>query len=202
MTNTNVYIKNLPVDVDESLLQSMFGQFGAIECCRVQRNPSNTTGKTFGFVKYISPESAAASIQRMNGIPINGSSIEVKLADQDPGEKVSSGGTPSDNVYVRNLPNTWNTEEVNNLFAPYGSVLSCRLLHHGDGIRGAGALVRMSSVQEATQAITSLNGKTPQGSNEVLLVRYADSVEEKARRKARKPTPQYSQEIFPLYIFL
>jgi len=49
----------------------------------------------------------------------------------------------------------------------------------------------MSSVAEATEAILALNGQVPRSMNgeynaQPLLVRYADTPEEKARKQARK----------------
>ena len=71
------------------------------------------------------------------------------------------------------------------LFAPFGSIQDCRLLHSGDGSRGVGALVRMGSVDEATQAIEALNNRVPTGGATLqLLVRYADTAEEKRAKRA------------------
>ncbi|GMH38961.1 hypothetical protein BSKO_06859 [Bryopsis sp. KO-2023] len=184
--HSNVYVKNIPEEVDESTLQAIFQPFGVIDCCRVQRNPRNTTGLTFGFVKFRSVEQARASIQGMNGAIVGNSTLEVKFADQDPTEKAFNGKTPSDNLYVRNLPNTFDDRQLRMLFSSYGAVIDCRILHNGEGQRGAGALVRMGSVDESTRAISALNGQRPQGGTDILLVRYADTEEEKAKRKDRK----------------
>lgn len=185
-SHSNVYVKNLPEEVDEATMAAIFQPFGCIECCRVQRNPRNTTGLTFGFVKYGAVEQAQAAIAGMNGAMVGTSVLEVKLADADPTEKALNGKTPSDNLYVRNLPNTLDDRQLRDLFTPYGGVLDCRILHNGEGQRGAGALVRMASVEEATLAINALNGQRPPGGSDILLVRYADTEEEKAKRKDRK----------------
>lgn len=185
-SHSNVYIKNIPEEVDEATLAAIFQPFGSIECCRVQRNPRNTTGLTFGFVKYSCIEQAHAAIAGMNGAMVGSSVLEVKLADADPTEKALNGKTPSDNLYVRNLPNTLDESQLRTLFVPFGGVIDCRILHNGEGQRGAGALVRMASVEEATQAINGLNGQRPTGGSDILLVRYADTEEEKARRKDKK----------------
>lgn len=184
-TSTNIYISKLPVSVDETMLSRLFSEYGQIECCRVQRSSQNSSGRTFGFVKFRTCHEAQRAIDGMNGARVNDSPIDVKFADQDPADKVT-GGTPSDNLYVRNLPNTWTQEEIIALFRQFGSVVSCRLLHVGEGIRGAGALVRMNSIQESRQAMEGLNGRIPQGGSEMLIVRYADTPEEKARRKAKR----------------
>ena len=57
----------------------------------------------------------------------------------------------------------------------------------GDLIRGAGALVRLNSIEEAAHAIEALNNRPPvPGSALPLLVRFADSPEEKARKLAKR----------------
>ena len=71
------------------------------------------------------------------------------------------------------------------LFSPFGAVVDCRLLHGGDASRGVGALVRMQSVEEATAAIDNLNNRVPTaGATLPLLVRYADTAEEKRAKRA------------------
>ncbi len=72
---------------------------------------------------------------------------------------------------MQNLPNNWGDMELAQLFAQYGSVLECRVLHNGDMTRGAGALVRMSTVQQASAAIEALNNVS-NGTGLPLLVRY------------------------------
>jgi len=69
------------------------------------------------------------------------------------------------------------------------------VLHSGagrDNGAGAGALIRMSSVEEAAQAIAHLHNQRLAGSALPLVVRYADSQEQKAKRTARQHR-QYEQ---------
>ena len=73
---------------------------------------------------------------------------------------------------MQNLPNNWGDMELAQLFAQYGSVLECRVLHNGDMTRGAGALVRMSTLQQASAAIEALNNVS-NGTGLPLLVRYS-----------------------------
>ena len=78
------------------------------------------------------------------------------------------------------------------MFGAFGAVQECRILHRGDDFRGAGALVRMNNIEAASHAIATLNGHTPRGvsgeslTSMPLVVRYADTPEEKARKQARK----------------
>lgn len=72
---------------------------------------------------------------------------------------------------MQNLPNSWGDAELASLFAQFGTVLECRVLHNGDMTRGAGALVRMSSMHQASAAIEGLNN-VQNGTGLPLLVRY------------------------------
>ena len=76
---------------------------------------------------------------------------------------------------MQNLPNSWGDAELASLFAQFGAVLECRVLHNGDMTRGAGALVRMSSMQQASAAIDSLNN-VQNGTGLPLLVRYVTTL--------------------------
>lgn len=97
---------------------------------------------------------------------------------------------PSDNLYVKNLPPSYSEAELRALFASCGEVVECRLLHKGDGSQGAGALVRMGTMEEAGDAIAHLHGQRLPGAAAPLVVRYADSPEQKAKKQARQGRQQ------------
>lgn len=102
---------------------------------------------------------------------------------------------PSDNLYAKNLPTTLTEDELRALFSPYGSVMECRVLHSGTGRDtagvGAGALVRMATMEEAAQAIAHLHNQRLAGSVMPLVVRYADSQEQKQKKAQRQQRQQY-----------
>jgi hypothetical protein len=91
---------------------------------------------------------------------------------------------------AQNLPSDLTEEELRDLFAPYGNVVECRVLHSGtaraDSGMGAGALVRMSAVEEAAAAIAHLHNSRLDGVGLPLIVRFADSQEQKAKKAARQ----------------
>lgn len=82
-------------------------------------------------------------------------------------------------LHQQNLPKNLTEEELRALFSPYGAVIECRVLHSGtartDSGTGAGALVRMASVDEAAQAIAHLHNQRLAGSVMPLVVRFADT---------------------------
>lgn len=84
-----------------------------------------------------------------------GSGLQLTLEVRYHGPK---GAPPSDNLYVRGLPPGTSMEELEVMFGSCGTVTSVRVLPPHPRARDAAALVRMSSVDEATYAIGMLNG--------------------------------------------
>eukprot|EP00878_Enallax_costatus_P002507 GHUV01002687.1.p1 GENE.GHUV01002687.1~~GHUV01002687.1.p1 ORF type:complete len:330 (+),score=66.62 GHUV01002687.1:218-1207(+) len=192
--HSNVYLANLPPSIDsEAGLRNLCSTYGTVESCRIVRN-TRGEGKSFAFCKFGTIAEAMAAIAALNNAQVGSSVLEVKIADADAGDRNPELlAPPSDNLYAKNLPNTITEDELRSLFSPCGSVIECRVLHSGAGRggegAGAGALIRMSSVSEASQAIQHLHNQRLQGSPMPLVVRYADSHEQKMKKAAR----QYKQ---------
>mmetsp|Transcript_35963 Transcript_35963/g.101839 ORF Transcript_35963/g.101839 Transcript_35963/m.101839 type:complete len:436 (-) Transcript_35963:1011-2318(-) len=198
-SHSNLYVKNIPEEVSEQQLEAAFRSYGDIDSCRLVRNLKTGASRGYGFVRYFRRQDAMMAITALNGFTFGNSALEVKFADSDAGPKSPKqlhGATPSDNLYVRNLPPSFTDADLVGLFRPYGEVVETRLLNAGTnehGVRGMGALVRMGTVDQATLAIDSINGRLAPGGTMALMVRYADSAEDKARRHQRQLRgPRYS----------
>ena len=72
----------------------------------------------------------------------------------------------SQKIYVGNLPYSTTDQELQDLFAPHGSVQSANVVtdRYSGRSRGFG-FVEMGSAEEAQQAIEALNGSDYQGRN-------------------------------------
>ena len=150
----------------------------------------------YGFVRFKDPESAQAAINGLNGAKLLGHVLQVKFADADAGPPCSgssSGLTPCDSCYVKNLPTSYGVQQIKGLFARFGGVQDVKIFPCLDHTRGASALVRMESIAAASTAIQHLNGINPPGSLQAILVRYAESSAEKAARLSRKEKLQKVQ---------
>lgn len=189
--HSNVYIRGLPLQVNETLLTSLFQQFGSVQSIRIFRSNQNPAKAPFAFVKLKSEEEAEASISSLNGFTLGGSVIEVRLADKDAGAATSQRRPPpSDNIYCKNLPAGFGDNELRQLFSPYGTVTMCRVLHQGDATgHGGASLVRLSSMDDAIRAVQALQGHRVQGALHPLIIRFADSAEIKAKKQAKSIPP-------------
>jgi len=88
MSNSKLYVGNLPYSVDDSTLQNNFSEFGSVASAKVMTDRDSGRSKGFGFVEMGSPEEAEAAIRGMNGLSVGGRSIVVNISRP----KESSGG--------------------------------------------------------------------------------------------------------------
>lgn len=76
-TTTNLIVNSLPQDMTERELYSLFVTMGPIESCRVMRDLKTGYSYGFGFVNFISDESALRAIKCLNGLTIRNKRIKV-----------------------------------------------------------------------------------------------------------------------------
>lgn len=77
-TTTNLIVNSLPQDMTERELYSLFVTMGPIESCRVMRDLKTGYSYGFGFVNFISDESALRAIKCLNGLTIRNKRVKVR----------------------------------------------------------------------------------------------------------------------------
>lgn len=63
--HTNLYVKNLPDEVDDDALRNFFSQFGTVSSARVM--VENGRSKNFGFASFATMEEATKALTQANG---------------------------------------------------------------------------------------------------------------------------------------
>lgn len=84
-----------------------------------------------------------------------------------------ASGAPGSNLYIFHLPNTWTEVELEQCFAPFGTVVSTAVQRHADGSSRGFGFVGFDSAESATAAIAGVNGLKTDG--KTLTVQYANS---------------------------
>lgn len=88
MSNTKLYVGNLPYSIDDGALQHNFSEFGDVTSAKVMMDRDSGRSKGFGFVEMGTAEQAEAAIRGLNGMSVGGRSIVVNVSRP----KESSGG--------------------------------------------------------------------------------------------------------------
>ncbi|EKX54070.1 hypothetical protein GUITHDRAFT_53822, partial [Guillardia theta CCMP2712] len=79
ISDTNVYVGGLPPSYDDLDLRNLFKQFGEIVNCNVLKDKNTGLSRNFGFVHFTKPGDAYAAIQSMNGMQVDGKTLQVRL---------------------------------------------------------------------------------------------------------------------------
>ncbi|XP_061700136.1 polyadenylate-binding protein 4 [Syngnathoides biaculeatus] len=196
---TNVYIKNFGDDIDDEHLKELFDKYGKTLSVKVMTDP---TGKSrgFGFVSYEKHEDANKAVEDMNGTDLNGKTVFVGRAQKKmerqaelkrkfemlKQERISR--YQGVNLYIKNLDDTIDDEKLRKEFSPFGSITSAKVMLEEGRSKGFG-FVCFSSPEEATKAVTEMNGRIV-GSKPL----YVALAQRKEERKAHL-TNQYMQRI-------
>ncbi|HEX4851328.1 MAG TPA: RNA-binding protein [Puia sp.] len=85
----NLFVANLPFDVDDQELQQIFEEFGTVTSAKVILDKETRKSRGFGFVDMPQAEEAQAAIKGLNEASLSGRNLTVKVAED---KKPSSGG--------------------------------------------------------------------------------------------------------------
>ncbi|XP_077127030.1 polyadenylate-binding protein 1 [Ranitomeya variabilis] len=166
---TNVYIKNFGEDMDDERLKEMFGKYGPALSVKVMTDESGKS-KGFGFVSFERHEDAQKAVDDMNGKDMNGKAIYVgraqKKVERQTELKRKFEQMKQDritryqgvNLYVKNLDDGIDDERLRKEFSPFGTITSAKVMMEGGRSKGFG-FVCFSSPEEATKAVTEMNGR-------------------------------------------
>ena len=88
-----LYVGNLPYQTDETALESLFAQAGAVESVSVVRDQATGRARGFAFVEMGSDEEAQTAINQINGVELGGRALTVNEArPKTPGGGGGFGG--------------------------------------------------------------------------------------------------------------
>merc|ERR1711944_171768 len=186
-------------EYDDVKLTEMFSKYGKISSVKVMKSEEGKS-KGFGFVSFESPEEASKACDELNGSDIEGKTVYVgraqKKAERQAELKKKFEAIKMErmnrfqgvNLYVKNLDDTIDDERLRQEFAPFGTITSAKVMCEEGRSKGFG-FVCFSSPEEATKAVTEMNGRII-----VSKPLYVALAQRKEDRKARLAS-QYMQRV-------
>lgn len=194
----NVYVKNLGESTTDEDLKKTFGEYGTITSAVVMRDGDGKS-KCFGFVNFESADDAANAVDALNGKKIDEKEWYVgkaqKKSEREQELKNRFEQTAKEavdkfqgvNLYVKNLDDTIDDDKLKELFSEYGTITSCKVMRDPSGISRGSGFVAFSSSEEASRALSEMNGKMI-----VSKPLYVALAQRKEERRARLQA-QFSQ---------
>jgi polyadenylate-binding protein len=198
---TNVFVKNFNDELDDEKLLNMFEAFGKVNSCIVMSD-ENGKSKGYGFVAFERPEDAENAVNDLNEKELpNGKKLYVGRA-QKKAERQAELKRKYEmlkmermqryqgvNLYVKNLDDVIDDEKLRKAFVGYGVITSAKVMTDENGRSRGFGFVCFSSPEEATKAVTEMNGKLL-GSKPL----YVALAQRKEDRKAQLAS-QYMQRL-------
>ncbi|KAF5808984.1 hypothetical protein HanRHA438_Chr04g0161741 [Helianthus annuus] len=194
----NVYVKNLSDSTTDEDLKKTFGEYGTITSAVVMKDGDGKS-KGFGFVNFESADDAAVAVEALNGKKIDEkewyvgkaqkkSERELELKSRfEQTAKEAVDKFQGVNLYVKNLDDTIDDDKLKELFSEYGTITSCKVMRDPSGISRGSGFVAFSSSEEASRALSEMNGKMI-----VSKPLYVALAQRKEERRARLQA-QFSQ---------
>jgi len=167
---TNVFVKNFGEELGDEKLKEMFTKFGKITSYKIMAEEGGKN-KGFGFVSFEDSEAAEKAVEELNGTEINGKSLFVgraqKKAERQQELKKKFEMLKLErlnryqgvNLYVKNLDDSIDDEILRKEFSPYGTITSAKVMCCEEGRSKGFGFVCFSSPEEATKAVTEMNGR-------------------------------------------
>merc|ERR1711997_1283893 len=197
---TNVYVKNFNEAMTEEDLQKMFEKFGKITSLKLMKSDDDEKNKGFGFVSFEDAETAESACAELNGSEVGGKTINVGRAQKKAERQMElkkkfeqmkmerMNRFQGVNLYVKNLDDTIDDNKLRQEFEPFGTITSAKVMSEEGRSKGFG-FVCFSSPEEATKAVTEMNGR-------IIVAKplYVALAQRKEDRKAQL-TAQYMQRV-------
>jgi len=208
---TNLYIKNFPQDWDEDKIKETFGTYGTITSMCVMNDSKD---RKFAFLNFETTESAQKCVEEMHDKDLrtdeekkaseskdddapehenlyvqrakSKAERQREFASQQAAASDTSKSQPGVNLYVKNLDETTDDDELKSVFEKFGTVTSCVAMKDDKGKCKGFGFVSFSSADDATKAVTEMHLKVVKG--KPLYVGLAEKKEVRAERLRNRYT--------------
>lgn len=163
---TNVYVANLPPSADAVKIRELFGSVGKVLHVKVLLDIATGISRGIAFVMFEDLPTARRACALRNKAILDGSVLQVRLAERSALHASPDSHVRSCTVYIRNVPGNVHKEEVRRYCAQsYGAVVD--VVPHPQSCELGGpspfnmVFVTFAKVDDACRCVEMIDGKTP-----------------------------------------
>lgn len=136
---TNIYVKNIEQDVTDDEFRELFEKYGQITSASLAHD-ENGKVRGFGFVNYVRHEDAAKAVDELNDSDYKGQKLYVGRAQKkhereeelrkqyELQRQEKQSKYMGVNLYVKNLSDDVDDEKLRDMFAPFGTITSAKVM--------------------------------------------------------------------------
>ncbi|XP_032452660.1 CUGBP Elav-like family member 1 isoform X14 [Nasonia vitripennis] len=179
--NIKMFVGQVPKDLDENDLRTIFEEFGRVHQINVLRDKYTGSSKGCCFVTFYTRKAALAAQNALHNIKtFHGKlhPIQMKPADSE--------NRSHRKLFVGMLSKKFTENDVRNMFDVYGEIEECSVLRENGQSKGC-AFVTFASKQSAVLAIKALHhSQTMEGCSSPLVVKFADTQKDKDQKRLQQ----------------
>ncbi|KAI9276375.1 hypothetical protein BY458DRAFT_488763 [Sporodiniella umbellata] len=167
---TNIYVKNLDSSVNDEALMALVTPFGPVTSAAIQLDDQGKS-KGFGFINFENHQDAQKAVDALNESEHQGKVLYAARAqkktereeelrrqyEQAKLEKLAK--YQGVNLYIKNLDDAMDDDKLRQEFSVYGVITSAKVMCDEKGASKGFGFVCFSSPDEATKAVTEMNGR-------------------------------------------
>jgi polyadenylate-binding protein len=206
---TNVYIKDLGLDVTEKELAQAFSHYGKVSNTAIMKNDDGTS-KGFGFVNFDEHEDAVKACTELHNKPLGKeqkpiwcgraqkrSERETELKNRFKLLKMEQFTKYSGiNLYIKNLEDDVKEDQLRKEFSAFGTIRSLKIMTDDKKNSKGFGFICFDAPEEALRAISEMNNRPLPGSSKPLYVTFHEP-KELRRQKLAAEQLQRKQNIRP-----
>ncbi|KJX99373.1 hypothetical protein TI39_contig361g00012 [Zymoseptoria brevis] len=137
---TNIYVKNIDSETTDNEFRELFEKYGDITSASLAHDNESGKNRGFGFVNYIRHEDAYKAVEELNDSDFKGQKLYVGRAQKkhereeelrkqyEAARQEKSAKYTGVNLYVKNLADEIDDDELRKVFEPYGAITSAKVM--------------------------------------------------------------------------
>ncbi|KAK4100513.1 Polyadenylate-binding protein, cytoplasmic and nuclear [Parathielavia hyrcaniae] len=141
---TNVYVKNINVEVSDDEFRELFARYGDITSSSLARDAEGKS-RGFGFVNFMAHGSAARAVDELNGKDFRGQDLYVGRAQKkhereeelrksyEAARLEKANKYQGVNLYIKNLSDDVDDDKLRQMFSEFGPITSAKVMRDAIG---------------------------------------------------------------------
>ena len=190
-----LFIGGISTECTDDDLRDAFSAHGEVTGAFIPKD-ENGQNKGIAFVSFSSIYEALAAKDTLSGTELAGETIRIDFAQVKDRAPKAANNPPASKLFVGGVSLECNEMMLREFFAECGELANVYMPKNESGVNKGFAYVTFSSVEEATTAVDTLNGKQCAGS--AIRLDYAEARERPPRqaRPIEDPSNEPSNNLF------
>ncbi|XP_071685633.1 polyadenylate-binding protein 6-like [Rutidosis leptorrhynchoides] len=151
-----LYVGDLHSDTTENDLYTLFSKIGPLSSVRICRDRVSYKSLCYGYVNFKLTAHADAALSKLNHTEMRGKPMRIMWCQRDPFTR----RTGLANLFVKNIDSLVTDVKLEEAFAKFGTILSCKIAKDNQGKSKGFGFVQFDSEESANNALNALDGST------------------------------------------